>query len=408
LLVAVFPGFGLYRVLHLAAEDEFRRLIAASSVAAGLLMLVEGWWNPAFSRSRLALIWGLALLFELVTRRVWRWSIRMRKRRGDLALRTIVIGTNEEARQIREAIDAPARGFVALGHVRTAASDSRLPEGMRVLAGVNELESLIRRDAVDCLFVAASTVTAEEMLHLSRICRQGNVEMRVSANLPGVLTSRLTIQSIHEVMAVSVRPARLTRTQAVLKRSFDLVVGSASFLILLPLMALVAIAIRSTSRGPVIFRQTRITRGERPFTMLKFRTMVDDPERALEGKLIDLTKPFFKLQDDPRLTRVGRLLRALSLDELPQLWNVIRGDMAIVGPRPLPVEQVVANADLLAPRHEVRAGITGWWQINGRSDVDHDRAVRMDLFYIENWSLSLDAYILLKTLGVIFARQGAY
>lgn len=407
LWVAVFHGFGLYRVLHLAAEDEFRRLIAATSVAVGLLMLVEAWWNPAFSRSRLAFIWGLALLLELVTRRIWRWSIRMGKRRGDLALRTLVIGTNEEARQIEEAINSPARGFIAVGHIRTAASGEPAPD-VPILGSVDDLESVIRRGAVECLFVASSAVSPEEMLRLSRVCRQTNVEMKVSANLPGVLTSRLTIQSIHEVMAVSVRPARLTGAQAALKRSFDLVVGLSAFVVLLPLIAAIALAIRLTSRGPVVFRQLRVTRDDRTFTMLKFRTMVVDPERALEGKLIDLTKPFFKMRDDPRLTPIGRVLRALSLDELPQLWNVIKGDMAIVGPRPLPVEQVVANPDLLAPRHEVRSGVTGWWQINGRSEVDYERAVRMDLFYIENWSLSLDVYILLKTLGAIVAKRGAY
>jgi lipopolysaccharide/colanic/teichoic acid biosynthesis glycosyltransferase len=142
--------------------------------------------------------------------------------------------------------------------------------------------------------------------------------------------------------------------------------------------------------------------------MLKFRTMVNDPAGALDGKLIDLTQPFFKMRDDPRLIRVGRFLRAVSLDELPQLWNVMRGDMSLVGPRPLPAEQVAANIEALAPRHEVRAGMTGWWQISGRSEVDVSEALRMDLFYIENWSLSLDLYIVLKTVGVVIVGRGAY
>ena len=127
-----------------------------------------------------------------------------------------------------------------------------------------------------------------------------------------------------------------------------------------------------------------------------------------DGPFLDLTKPFFKMTDDPRLTKIGGLLRSLSLDELPQLWNVIRGDMSLVGPRPLPVEQVTANPDLLEPRHEVRAGLTGWWQIDGRNEIESEEALRMDLFYIENWSLMLDLYILLKTIGVVVTRRGAY
>jgi lipopolysaccharide/colanic/teichoic acid biosynthesis glycosyltransferase len=179
-------------------------------------------------------------------------------------------------------------------------------------------------------------------------------------------------------------------------------------LMLALLLVIVALAIRLTSRGQVLFRQRRITKDGRPFTMYKFRTMVDEPEWVLEGATIDLTEPFFKLKDDPRLTGVGRLLRASSLDELPQLWNVIVGDMSLVGPRPLPAEQVAASAEFLCPRHEMRGGITGWWQISGRSDLDSEEALRLDIFYIENWSLSLDVYILLRTIGTVLAGRGAW
>jgi lipopolysaccharide/colanic/teichoic acid biosynthesis glycosyltransferase len=151
-----------------------------------------------------------------------------------------------------------------------------------------------------------------------------------------------------------------------------------------------------------------MTKNGRVFTMLKFRTMVADADRVPHPKVPDLTEPFFKMRDDPRLTKTGYVLRKLSLDELPQLWTVIRGDMSLVGPRPLPIEQIEANPELLGPRHEVKAGMTGWWQINGRSDVELEDAIRLDLFYIDNWSLSLDLYILLKTAGVILLGKGGY
>jgi lipopolysaccharide/colanic/teichoic acid biosynthesis glycosyltransferase len=142
--------------------------------------------------------------------------------------------------------------------------------------------------------------------------------------------------------------------------------------------------------------------------MYKLRTMTDSSEPIVDERRLDTTVPFFKVKEDARLTRVGRFLRETSLDELPQLFNVFKGDMSLVGPRPLPTEQVAAHIELLGPRHEVRSGITGWWQIHGRSDVDPEEAIRMDHFYIENWSPALDLYVLAKTIGVLLTRRGAY
>jgi lipopolysaccharide/colanic/teichoic acid biosynthesis glycosyltransferase len=208
-------------------------------------------------------------------------------------------------------------------------------------------------------------------------------------------------------MTVAVRPAELTGTEAALKRGFDVVAGTLALIVSLPIQLVVGALVGLTSRGPVLFRQQRVTKDNRVFTVYKFRTMVHDAEKALDERGVDRTQPFFKGGDAPPITRVGKVLRALSLDELPQLWNVVKGDMSLVGPRPLPAEQVVANPELLGPRHEVRAGLTGWWQVNGRSDVSAQEAIDQDLFYIENWSLSLDLYIIGRTVGVLLFRRGA-
>jgi lipopolysaccharide/colanic/teichoic acid biosynthesis glycosyltransferase len=174
-----------------------------------------------------------------------------------------------------------------------------------------------------------------------------------------------------------------------------------------PILLVAAIAIKATSPGPVLFRQDRVTKGIRSFQMYKLRTMTEGPP-LVDEQIADTTVPFFKVKQDARHTRVGRFLRQTSLDELPQLFNVFKGDMSLVGPRPLPTEQVAAHIELLGPRHEVRSGITGWWQIHGRSDVDPEEAIRMDHFYIENWSPALDLYVLVKTIGVLLTRRGAY
>ncbi len=208
------------------------------------------------------------------------------------------------------------------------------------------------------------------------------------------------------MVALALRPVRLSGTQVVAKRAFDVIVASILLLLTLPLSLAAAIAIRLTSPGPVFFHQKRVTKGGRTFLMHKFRTMrVGELPGAVE---LDMSVPFFKLDQDPRITRIGHLLRKWSLDELPQLWNVICGEMSLVGPRPLPAEQVATNLELLGPRHEVPAGMTGWWQINGRSDVAPEEAVRLDTFYIENWSLTFDLYILLKTASTVIQRKGAY
>jgi exopolysaccharide biosynthesis polyprenyl glycosylphosphotransferase len=405
--IAVFHAFGLYRVEHLSAWDEFRGIISATTVGVGVIMVSTFWWQASLSRPFLAWTWLFAMCFELLSRRSFRWWIRQLKRDGTLTLRTLLIGTNEEADRLARVLQPSVRGFAPIGYVSTS-DESAGDAGHARIGALDELEEIIRREQVECVFVASSAVSPEDMVRISRACRQTEVEMRVSANLPEILTSRVSIQPIDEVMALYLKPVRFTVTQAVLKRCFDLLIAPAALIAVSPLIAVIAVLVRVTSPGPIVFRQRRMTKNGRVFAMLKFRTMVADADHSPPANVAGLTEPFFKLRDDPRLTKIGYVLRKFSLDELPQLWNVIRGEMSLVGPRPLRIEQIEADLELLEPRHEVKAGMTGWWQINGRSDVSLEDAVRLDLFYIDNWSLSLDLYILLKTVGVILRGKGAY
>jgi exopolysaccharide biosynthesis polyprenyl glycosylphosphotransferase len=404
--IASFHAFGLYGVRHLSALEEFRRVIGATCVATSVVVFVRAWSDIPPYRRWLVLTWLLAVALELGTRRVWRCQLRRLRRNGSLAARTVILGTNDEAQRLRRALDQPALGFHLLGHIATAdrAEQVSAPGQLAVVGHLGVLDETIRTLQVDCVFVASTAVSADDVVHVAHIAREADVEVRVSANLADILISRLSVQSFGDVLALSVKPVRMSPVQAAVKRMFDVGVASIALLISLPVMALIAVAVRLSSPGPILFRQERVTKGGRVFRMIKFRTMVTE---LPEGRTIDLTAPFFKLRDDPRLTRVGRILRITSLDELPQLWQVIRGDLSLVGPRPLPAVQVAANQELLSPRHEVRAGITGWWQINGRSSVAPHEAIRMDLFYIENWSLSLDLFIILKTLGAVVSFRDA-
>ena len=402
LWITAFRAFNLYAPQHLSPSDEFRGVIGATSLGIVMVVTASYWSKSSFPRAWLGLSWLLAVLLELATRRAWE-ACRLRlKRDGRLAFRTLIVGATGEATRLAETLKDPASGFIPIGYVG-GFDPSDSGNGLPVVGDIPDLRRLAREHDADCFFVASTCVSAEDMFGVTQVARQERTEVRVSANLSQTLTSRLTLQKVGGAIALSIRPVRLTRTQIAIKRIFDLVVASTALAVSLPLWGAVAIAIRLSSRGPVFFHQERVTKGGRVFRMHKFRTMrvdVDSPA--------DTATPFFKLESDPRLTRVGSFLRRLSLDELPQFWNVINGDMSLVGPRPLPADQVAANLELLSPRHEVHAGVTGWWQINGRSGVTPEEAIHLDQFYIENWSLALDLYILLKTFGAVLAQKGAH
>jgi lipopolysaccharide/colanic/teichoic acid biosynthesis glycosyltransferase len=200
----------------------------------------------------------------------------------------------------------------------------------------------------------------------------------------------------------------LSGSQAIVKRAFDLLVGVGTIVITGPIWLAAAVAIKTTSRGPVLFRQERVGRHGSVFTIHKFRTMVADAEEQKSELLALSAGPLFKLEVDPRITRVGRFLRRWSIDELPQLIDVIRGEMSLVGPRPLVMFERNELEEWHLQRLEVPPGMTGLWQTSGRSDLSFDECVKLDVFYIENWSVTYDLYILLKTLPAVLRRRGAY
>jgi len=406
--VPVFHAFGLYSIQHLSASEEFRRVIGAASLGVLLVVVLSYWSKSDPARSLVATSWILVLALELASRRIWRMRIGKMRAEGRLTLRTLIVGTNDEAHRLSDTLKRRGLGFAPLGYVGSFGG-GRSSNGLPLLGTLDGLDSVIDKHSVDCLFVASTAIKPQDMMKVVQASRQTGIEVRVSANLPEILATRLSVQTVaNDLMAISLKPVHLTRPQAAVKRAFDIAVASVVLVALSPVLLITALAIKTTSRGPAVFRQTRVTKGGRSFIVYKYRTMTHQTYTHLGDDAPDKATAFFKIQDDPRLTKVGRLLRKLSIDELPQLWNVIKGDMSLVGPRPLPLEQVEANPELLTPRLEVQAGVTGWWQVNGRSDLSAEEAVRLDLFYIENWSLSLDLFVVLKTVGVLLARRGAY
>jgi exopolysaccharide biosynthesis polyprenyl glycosylphosphotransferase len=415
LWVGLFQAFSLYAPQRLAAAEEFRRVIGATSLGTVLLVLLTYRSDHPLPPMWIGLAWFGALFLELATRRAWRWHQHRMKLDGRLALRTLIVGANRDAAKLAATLRQRGSGFRPIGYVLPGGRPEGEPDGEAadgrhgVLGELGQLRRLVREKAADCLFITSTSVSAEDIAEAAQVARQEDVEIRLSANIAETLTSRLALQQVGPVIALSLRPVRLAGPQAAGKRAFDLVAATVALLLTLPLWLGAAVAVRLSSRGPVLFHQERVTKGGRRFRMHKFRTMRDRPAGTPDetAALLDPSSPFFKLGNDPRITTVGRYLRRFSIDELPQLLNILKGEMSLVGPRPLPAEQVAANLELLGPRHEVPAGMTGWWQINGRSEVTPEEALHLDQFYIENWSLTLDLYIVLKTFGAVLRREGA-
>jgi exopolysaccharide biosynthesis polyprenyl glycosylphosphotransferase len=405
----VYLTMRLYRVHQYSTAEEVRRILVSVSLIISAVVMVSFWSRASFSRLWMLLSWGLGLLFALSSRRLWHWRVRRLRLRGQLTFRTLIVGANAEAERLAATMQTKELGFEPVGFVAGSLDEVRLDD-RRVLGPVDRIRELIRDAEADCLFVASSAVTAEDVVQIMKARRQEDVEVRFTANLPTVLSSRLAPQTIGGVMTLSVNVLQLTRAQAAAKRACDVLVAGLGLLALAPLLLAVALAIKLGSPGPVVFRQERIGLRGRPFTLLKFRTMVAGADRLLAGlrEQNEADGPLFKLRHDPRVTRVGRFLRRYSIDELPQLVNVLKGEMSLVGPRPPLAAEVALYEEWQLDRLEVRPGITGLWQVSGRSELSFEEYVRLDLFYVENWSIAYDLFILSKTIPLLVSARGAY
>ncbi|HYV01910.1 MAG TPA: sugar transferase, partial [Actinomycetota bacterium] len=327
-LVIAF-GLRLFRLTRLSPVEEFRRLVEGTGLLAGVGLVfglfMGGSLVRLITRGWLFVSAAFALSLLLVTRQVWHKRMGRLRAGGKLVYRTLIVGANEEGVRIAHTLGPkPFLGFVPVGFLKTTSISADL-DGFPVLGAAEDLSDVIVEHGIDCVFVASSAVTPEFMRETTRALRRFDVEVRVSANMTEILSSRLTVQPVGDLLALSLHPARLSGGQAVAKRAFDLVVCTLAIMLSTPIWLLSAIAIKATSRGPVLFKQERVGRGGRTFTMYKFRTMIQGAESLL-GQLMDRNEasgPLFKIRGDPRITRIGGLLRRYSVDELPQLLNVI-------------------------------------------------------------------------------------
>lgn len=409
----LFWLYGLYEPRQvLSPVNEFKQVFHGVVAGSVLIFVADSVFNRNLARGWALL--GMAVGFVVVggERLVIRKLLHFMRRRGSDATRTIIVGTNHEARTIAKTLDREGwLGYQILGFVDDENElDEDLENGYKVLGTLAQLKDLVAEHEVNNVLIAASALDPGYLNRLFWELQDHDVDIQITSGTVDLMASRMIVQSVAGVPLLYVRRTGMDGLQRTVKRSID-VAGSVLLGVLLsPFLAVFAIWIKRDSSGPVFFKQVRVGREGEQFVCWKFRTMVADAE-DLKAELESLNEGpglLFKLKEDPRITKAGLFLRRFSLDELPQIWNVLKGEMSLVGPRPALPSEVEQFDDWTRNRMKVKPGMTGLWQVSGRAETSFSEYVRYDLFYIQNWSLSLDLWILWRTFRAVLSTEGAH
>ncbi|UCG24246.1 MAG: sugar transferase [Chloroflexota bacterium] len=394
--------------------DEISRVGYATATGVALMMAFTFFFRP-LAFSRLLLVWALVfiVLFIAIARMLRRVILELLYQRGIGADKTVIIGSGEAGRSvIRTLLARPDLGFKAIGYLDEMTSPNSVGSGRIPRLGTWRDLDMILKQATDVrtVFIALPGHHQQQIEELLGTCQQHGVIARVVPDLFQLSLNRVDFSNMAGIPMLSTREVRISTVGMTLKRGLDLLIVLILTIPALLITIVTALAIRLESPGPAFFFQERVGYQGRPFRMAKFRSMVlnaDDQKEALKA-YNEADGPIFKMRDDPRLTQVGRFIRRFSLDEVPQLYNVLIGDMSLVGPRPPLAEEVTQYQSWHMQRLAVKGGITGLWQVSGRSDLTFDEQCLLDIYYIENWSLAMDMRILLQTIPRALSGSGAY
>ena len=403
-MLLLFARSGLYR--DRAQRPGFSRVIASLFQVTLIALIYAEIEGEAFQSYYI--FYG-SLFFALLYVSSLRWGFERVSgwvlRAAGYRRRAVLVGSGANIQAVSHALrdsrEIEPYGFVT----RTPVA---LLDGLRDFRSLEQLERHF--DAIDEVLIADPDFPQAEAVELVDQCHQHGVRVRVAPSTMEILMDRVEFVPGQALPLFELKPPVFEGVDFAIKRTFDLVGATLLLVVLSPLMTLAALAIKLTSRGPVLYRSMRPGIGGHSFACLKFRTMVegaDDLQDDLEPRN-EVGGALFKIREDPRVTRVGRFLRRWSLDELPQLFNVMRGEMSLVGPRPLPQRDYERLDDWHRKRYLVLPGMTGLWQVSGRSELDFDELVRLDFLYLERWSVFLDLTIMLKTIPAVVRTRGAW
>jgi exopolysaccharide biosynthesis polyprenyl glycosylphosphotransferase len=404
-----------YRVIG-AGATEYSRVARASVGLFGTVAIAAFGLHVDLARGYLLLSMPAGLFGLLIERWLWRSWLNKQRRNGRYTARVLLVGAETSVNRVADRITAdPLSGLLVVGACVPQGKPGSTTSGEKVeiLGSYDDVPVAMESSGADTVIVTSSEkLPAAQVKRISWGLEAGKQHLMLSMNITDIAGPRLHIRPVLGLPLMHVETPRFTRGQLVIKRMLGLILSLIGLIILSPVFLFIAIAIKISSPGPVLFKQVRIGREGRKFKMLKFRSMVVDAEarlKELQAKERDAGNTvMFKMADDPRITPIGKFLRRYSLDELPQILNVIGGSMDVVGPRPPLPQEVEQYHEDVHRRFLVKPGITGLWQVSGRSKLSWEETVRLDLSYVENWSIAGDLLILAKTARAVIGKDGAY
>jgi exopolysaccharide biosynthesis polyprenyl glycosylphosphotransferase len=415
LWIGIYAVLGLYnRNNLLGGTQEYAKIFYGSTIGI-ILIVTTGFLLPGFvlARGWLLLAWGFAFVFNAFGRFLIRRLVYYLRQHGYFLVSAVILGTNDEARSLAEQLVAwKTSGMHLLGFV-----DETLPVGAHVfnrltnLGSLNGLDEIIHRYKIEEIILTTSALTRDQLVAVfKKYGISDTVNLRMSSGLFEVITTGVQIQEFSFVPLVRINKARLTGLDKLLKLILDYGLTIPGLLLISPLLAIIAIAIKLDSPGPIIYRRRVLGVNGRNFDAFKFRTMFVNGDELLAAhpELQAELAANHKLKDDPRVTRMGRFLRRTSLDEIPQLFNVLRREMSLVGPRMISPVEISKYYQWDMNLLTVPPGITGLWQVSGRSDVSYEERVRLDMHYIRNWTIWFDLELLFQTIPAVIKGRGAY
>jgi exopolysaccharide biosynthesis polyprenyl glycosylphosphotransferase len=401
------------RILGLGS-DEYRVVVLAAARVLSLVAVVVFVFELPIKADYVLAVIGLGTLLALVGRRLARKSLHKRRAEGRDTRRVLAVGSIAAVNELAAGLSSIAySGLRVVGAVVPGAATDEVVTTQGTVPVVGRLDALddaMAAVGADAVAVAdSSTLDGAGVRRLAWSLEGRGIDLLVVPTVTDVVGPRIAMRPVGPIPLLFLDEPALTGPNRVVKGLFDRVVALAALVVFAPVLVVVGIAVRATTPGPALYRQERVGLDGRRFTIVKLRTMVADADARRAELEVQLGRPrLFKIEDDPRITPIGTWLRRWSLDELPQLWNVLRGDMSLVGPRPPLPDEVARYEAHVSRRLLVRPGLTGLWQVSGRSQLGWEESVRLDLHYVDNWSLALDVQILLRTVAAVLRRDGAY
>ncbi len=413
----IFAAYGLYTPRYLfGGTREYARVVNACAVGIMAMIVLSFMHRGAeqpISRGWLLIYFSLSVLTIIFYRFTFRRIIYRLRQRGLFIKRSLIVGANQEGQAMAEQFrSVPTAGVHVVGFVDDTLTRGSVVNGLPVLGNSKSLKSLAEEQEIDELIIAPTSLSRKVLLDIYRTFNSNgsSVELRLSPGLFEILTTGATIQEVGSVPLVSLNRLRITGIDAFLKSALDYIGAAVGMILLLPLLLLIALLVRLDSPGPALHRRRVLGAGGQTFAAFKFRTMRVDADEYLEQhpELAEELECNGKLKNDPRVTRLGKLLRKASIDELPQLLNILKGQMSLVGPRMISPPEWAKFGRWKHNLLTVRPGITGLWQVSGRSELSYEERVRLDMHYIRNYTIWLDIRVLFNTFGAVLRGSGAY